>query len=62
MSSAAGTYATEITELVRMKGGAVGTSARAGVSKVLWSFGSVSLGIVGDAGAAEGAGHESSVF
>jgi hypothetical protein len=51
---AAGTYTTEITELVRMKGGMVGTSARAGLSKVLWSFGAVALGIVGDAGAAEG--------
>lgn len=50
-----GTYTTEITELVRMKGGSVGTSVRAGIAKRMAEFGPLSLWIVGDAGAAEGA-------
>ncbi len=51
---ACGTYTTEITEFVRMPGGTVGTSARAGVSKVLWTVSNLTIGIVGDVGAAEG--------
>lgn len=52
---ATGTYTTEINEFVRLKGGSVGTCARAGISKVMWQFGSVSIGGVGDAGACESA-------
>lgn len=52
---ATGTYATQISEFYRMKGGNVGQSVRAGISKVLWSISNVTIGIVGDAGAAEGA-------
>jgi len=52
---AKGTFATEITEFARLKGGAVATCARAGISKVLWTISVVALGIVGDAGACEGA-------
>jgi hypothetical protein len=52
---ACGTYTTEITELVRMPGGTVGTSARAGVSKILWTVGTLDIGLVGDAGVAQGA-------
>ncbi len=48
------TCTTEINEYVRMKGGTVGTSARAGVSKVLYRFGPFTAGLVGDVGVAEG--------
>lgn len=47
-------YSTEITEFQRLKGGKVGTCARVGISKSLWAFGPVLIGIVGDAGACEG--------
>ena len=50
---AQGTYTTEINEFARLKGGTVGTCARAGVSKVMWQFGSTIIGVVGDAGACE---------
>ena len=50
-----GTYATEINEYARLKGGGVATCARAGISKVLWTVSVVALGIVGDAGACEAA-------
>lgn len=52
---ATGTYATEINEYARLKGGAVATCARAGISKVLWTVSVVALGVVGDAGACEAA-------
>lgn len=45
-----GTYATQINEFARLKGGKVGTCALAGVSKVLWRFGPFAIGLVGDAG------------
>lgn len=48
------TYTTQITEFVRMKGGTVGTSARAGFCKSQFHWGAVTLGLCGDAGAAEG--------
>lgn len=50
-----GTYTTEINEFARLKGGSVGTCARAGISKVMWYLGSTSIGVVGDAGACEAA-------
>lgn len=50
---ATGTYATQVNEFARMKGGKVATCARAGISKVLWTVSAFSLGIVGDAGACE---------
>lgn len=49
------TYTTQIYEATRMKGGLVGTSVRAGFSKILWTFGPLWIGLVGDAGVAEGA-------
>lgn len=49
------TYTTQIYEATRMKGGLVGTSARAGLSKILWTLGPLWVGIVGDVGLAEGA-------
>lgn len=50
-----GTYATEINEYARVKGGAVASCARAGISKVLWTISPFALGVVGDAGACEAA-------
>lgn len=49
------TYTTQINEVTRMRGGLVGTSVRYGISKILWTIGPLWLGIVGDAGVAEGA-------
>jgi len=48
------TYTTQTTELTRMKGGTVGTSVRAGISKTLWKIGPASIGLIGEAGVAEG--------
>lgn len=51
---AAKTYTTQIYEAVRMPGGLVGTSARAGVTTVLYELGRVWIGLVGDIGVAQG--------
>jgi hypothetical protein len=51
---AAKTYTTQIYEVVRMPGGTVGTSARAGLTTVLYELGRVWIGLVGDVGVAEG--------
>lgn len=48
------TYTTQIYEATRLAGGKVGTSARAGVSKILWVIGPLWIGLVGDVGVAEG--------
>ncbi len=48
------TYTTQIYEAVRLKGGLVGTSARAGVTKILWTLGPLWIGLVGDIGVADG--------
>ena len=52
---ATNTYTIEATDFVRMPGGGVGTSATAGVFNILHRFGPVYVGVVGTAGAAEGA-------
>jgi len=52
---ATNTYAIEATDFVRMPGGGVGTSATAGVLNILHRIGPVYVGVVGTAGAAEGA-------
>lgn len=51
---AEGTFTTQTSEFVRMPGGTVGTSVRAGISRTLWQIGPCTLGVVGEAGAAEG--------
>lgn len=48
------TYTTQIYEAYRMPGGLVGTSARAGISKILWKVGPLWIGLVGDVGVAQG--------
>lgn len=48
------TYTTQIYEAVRMPGGTVGTSARVGITSVLYELGRVWIGLVGDVGVAEG--------
>jgi hypothetical protein len=49
----AGKYLIESTDLVRMPGGTVGTSAHAGLYDRLATLGPLTLGIIGDAGVAE---------
>lgn len=51
---AAKTYTTQIYEAIRMPGGTVGTSARAGLTTVLYELGRIWIGLVGDVGVAEG--------
>lgn len=52
---ATNTYTIEATDFARLPGGGVGTSAMAGVLNILHRFGPVYIGVVGTAGAAEGA-------
>lgn len=49
-----GLYLIQDTDFVRMSGGKVGTSARAGVLTIIRRVGPLWIGLVGDAGVAEG--------
>jgi hypothetical protein len=50
-----GRYVIESSDFVRLKGGGVGTAAHAGIYNRLASLGPLTLGVIGDAGVAEGA-------